>query len=219
VKKRQEEESLKRDIEERRLEQQFQELQRQREEEEQKRPQKRATITSTVIAARRLGGRADISSGMEDFFFELPPEKEDELHRFFSSIGLPTLAERFVEHAIDLDTMLGWKHPQRHLRRIGIVQEGVIQRVSWAIRDECEERGIIDRPPVYESTMFGTSSAGLSSLGTIIAEQAEQLLTLAKSTNVANNAKATALSSTVMLDDGSEFTFTFAVEPDDDGEF
>lgn len=61
-----------------------------------------------------------------------------EVHKFFASIGIPQLADKFVEHAIDLDTMLAWKHPQRHLRRIGITQEGVIQRIAWGIRDECE---------------------------------------------------------------------------------
>lgn len=67
--------------------------------------------------------------------------------------------------------------------------------------------------------MYGTSSGGLSTLGSFVAEQAEQLLSIAKTTNVVNNAQTTRLRSTVMLDDGSEFTFTFAIDPDEGEEW
>lgn len=67
--------------------------------------------------------------------------------------------------------------------------------------------------------MYGAAAGGLSTLGNFVAEQAEQLLTMAKATNVANNAQMTRLKSTVMLDDGSEFTFSFSIDPDDDGDW
>jgi hypothetical protein len=64
--------------------------------------------------------------------------------------------------------------------------------------------------------MYGTASGGLSTLGHFVAQQAEQLLVISKSTNVTNNAQNTRLKSTVMLDDGSEFSFCFSIDPDDD---
>eukprot|EP01127_Copromyxa_protea_P011781 TRINITY_DN2988_c1_g2_i2.p1 TRINITY_DN2988_c1_g2~~TRINITY_DN2988_c1_g2_i2.p1 ORF type:complete len:1408 (-),score=379.26 TRINITY_DN2988_c1_g2_i2:372-4037(-) len=139
LKKREEEEALKRELEERRMEAEFKEMQRlQEQEEEEKRKREEARPKVTTIRRPATLGPRSVGGGLDDFFFQLPPEKEDELHKFFASIGIPSLADRFVEHAIDVDTMLTWKHPQRHCRRLGITQEGVIQRIAWAIRDECE---------------------------------------------------------------------------------
>lgn len=114
---------------------------------------------------------------------------------------------------------------------IGITQEGVIARVVQALIEEKQRRGIQSSTTVaYFPSVFDGNGADLSelgnnfsrqqffsfvvdsySLGRLISSHAERLLMMARDGPVVS--KLIQLSSTVQLEDGSEFTFNFSVDP------
>lgn len=93
--KRLEEEVLKREVEERRMEEQFKEMEKLREEEEKKRP-----LTTNVRRAMAPGVR---TGGFDDFFFQLPPEKEDGMLYSWRKL---TLIQNFTSSSRLLECLL-----------------------------------------------------------------------------------------------------------------
>jgi hypothetical protein len=57
-----------------------------------------------------------------------------ELDSFFTNLGIPKLGEFFANEAIDLSTMLAWDDPEFQLRSLGIPQQGVVFRISHALK-------------------------------------------------------------------------------------
>jgi len=138
-------------------------------------------------------------------------QKEELIDFFKNSVGIESLSTLFIEEAIDLETMLNWKYPQRDLKNLGVKQEGVVQKIVSAIKDEQEKRGM-NLVTTFPCTMY--SGRDLSELGTLVAVHAERLLKIAQSQEE-NKTRKTELTSTVTLETGNEFTFTFSIDPSD----